>query len=349
MITFGKPILAIETATPVCSVALYLPDGTIHEERSEGQGVHSELTFVFIDRLLKEAGLTVAELGGVLVSRGPGSYTGLRVGSSAVKGLLFQTDIPLYAYNTLGGIATGVIIRNVEDVRSRAVSTGGEDRTTGHKDKIIGETDQTTGENDKTITGRNNIDRGKGKDSKKKEGMVSGIGTITIDAVIDARRNHLYHQAWCLDKTGLKPESDMKIRELEEVLQRWKSGRWMAGTGTERLLKLAVSQGIDTGGLPPSSGTEVISAALMLEFIAASEIGSISEYESGTGSGSDEGVESEAGAGSDTDAGSSAGSESTTGTGSVTGFRGVLEGENRPKLLREVDPGKFEPDYFSGV
>ncbi len=211
MISSDKPVLSIETATPVCSVALRLPDGSIHEERTEGRGVHSEMTFVFIDRLLRNAGLGVSGLGAVLISSGPGSYTGLRVGSSAVKGLLFQTDIPLYACNTLGGIAVGAL------------------RKSGYR------TWDTTSEQ-------------------------------SIHTVIDARRNHLYHQAWQIGESGAIPISKVSIRELDDVLAHWTTGEMVAGTGTGRLYQLAVSRGVDIAGYIPFPGPEIISAENFFAF-----------------------------------------------------------------------------------
>ncbi|MEX0779934.1 MAG: tRNA (adenosine(37)-N6)-threonylcarbamoyltransferase complex dimerization subunit type 1 TsaB [Balneolales bacterium] len=100
-------ILAIETATPVCSVALRLKDGEAQELRQIGTGIHSEMVFVFTDELMKDNHIELAELDGIILSAGPGSYTGLRVGSSAVKGMLFGSDAGLYAANTLAGIALG--------------------------------------------------------------------------------------------------------------------------------------------------------------------------------------------------------------------------------------------------
>lgn len=107
----AEPILSLETATPVCSAAIRLTGGEIREERATGMGVHSELTFVFIHRLLGQAGLEAEDLGSVVVSAGPGSFTGLRVASSAVKGLLFRTDVPLYAVDTLASLAMGAWLR----------------------------------------------------------------------------------------------------------------------------------------------------------------------------------------------------------------------------------------------
>ncbi len=98
-------ILAIETATPVCSVALRTSDGRIVSRRTTGTGRHAEQLMPFIQQLFDEAGITVKDLGAVVVSSGPGSFTGLRVASSSLRGLLFATGIPVIACNTLAGMA----------------------------------------------------------------------------------------------------------------------------------------------------------------------------------------------------------------------------------------------------
>ena len=116
-------ILAIETATPVCSVALGLDNGRVVEKRIEGRGVHSERTFTFIQELLERHNLTVDDLTVVLFSNGPGSYTGLRIGAAAIKGLLFRRDTPLYTLCTLTSYAVPfldrdtVVIHSVIDAR----------------------------------------------------------------------------------------------------------------------------------------------------------------------------------------------------------------------------------------
>lgn len=102
-------ILAIETSTPVCSVALQTANGRITEKRTEGQGVHSEKTFLFIKELLERAELTISDLDSVLFSNGPGSYTGLRIGAAAIKGLLFRKNTPLFTFPTLVSFAAGVL------------------------------------------------------------------------------------------------------------------------------------------------------------------------------------------------------------------------------------------------
>lgn len=101
-------ILAIETSTPVCSVALMASARGAWEKRIEGRGVHSERLFTFTDELLDRAGAGIADLEAILFSRGPGSYTGLRIGASAIKGFLYGREIPLYTFPTLLSFAAGL-------------------------------------------------------------------------------------------------------------------------------------------------------------------------------------------------------------------------------------------------
>ncbi len=98
-------ILALETATNICSVAFCDDENSVFEKRTARRGSHSEKLFLFIEELQKEHGFSVSDLDAVLVSEGPGSYTGLRISASAVKGLLFQTNVPLYGVNTLASFA----------------------------------------------------------------------------------------------------------------------------------------------------------------------------------------------------------------------------------------------------
>jgi tRNA threonylcarbamoyl adenosine modification protein YeaZ len=101
-------ILAIETATQVCSVAVKDRQGQIFEERTHEYGQHAERLFRYIETLRDEIGLEIRDLSACLISEGPGSYTGLRIGASGVKGLLYGTDIPLFAVNTLAAMGWGV-------------------------------------------------------------------------------------------------------------------------------------------------------------------------------------------------------------------------------------------------
>jgi len=96
-------ILTIETATKLCSVALGR-DGVvlaIREINSE-KLAHAEKVNVFIAEVMEEAGLSLKELDAVAVGIGPGSYTGLRIGLSAAKGLCYALDKPIIGLSTLG-------------------------------------------------------------------------------------------------------------------------------------------------------------------------------------------------------------------------------------------------------
>lgn len=98
-------ILAFETATNICSVAFQNAKGEIYEKRTERKGSHSELLFIFVRELMEEHAFQLSGLDAVLVSSGPGSYTGLRIAASAVKGMLFGLNVRIFAGNTLAGFA----------------------------------------------------------------------------------------------------------------------------------------------------------------------------------------------------------------------------------------------------
>jgi tRNA threonylcarbamoyladenosine biosynthesis protein TsaB len=93
-------ILALETSTKGCSVAL-LHKGIILAEEFEvsDQYVHSEKLHLFIERVLAAAKIKPKDLSAVAVGKGPGSYTGLRIGVSAAKGLCYALNIPLLSAN----------------------------------------------------------------------------------------------------------------------------------------------------------------------------------------------------------------------------------------------------------
>lgn len=106
-------ILNIETATKNCSVSLAINGKTILCKEIAEQGYsHAEKLHVFIAEILEEAGITFADLSAIAVSKGPGSYTGLRIGVSAAKGLCYALDIPLIAIDTLHTLAQQVKVEN---------------------------------------------------------------------------------------------------------------------------------------------------------------------------------------------------------------------------------------------
>lgn len=182
-------ILAIETSTPVCSVALGKGRRSVIEKRMEGRSVHSERTFEFIKELLDRHSLKVGDLDAVIFSNGPGSYTGLRIGASAIKGLLFQQDVPLYTLPTLLSFSIPFLAENPP----------------------------------------------------------------AIHAVIDARRQHLYHQKIKKSLDGGIEISDAKVLEIEKLQNQIKKGDVVVGTGWNRLE-------IENHGEMTWHGTEAISA-----------------------------------------------------------------------------------------
>lgn len=102
-------ILQIETATPVCSVALSQDGKTIALKEEAAQNIHASSLTLFIEEVMKQAGLAYADLDAIAVSKGPGSYTGLRIGVSTAKGLCFALDKPLIALSTLQMMANGFL------------------------------------------------------------------------------------------------------------------------------------------------------------------------------------------------------------------------------------------------
>ncbi|MFT5247046.1 MAG: tRNA threonylcarbamoyladenosine biosynthesis protein TsaB, partial [Gammaproteobacteria bacterium] len=94
-------ILHLETSAFNCSVSLS-DERKLLSTNSETSDkyIHSERLHVFIDSCMKEAGLQPNDLDAISLSRGPGSYTGLRIGTSAAKGLCYALNIPLIAMDT---------------------------------------------------------------------------------------------------------------------------------------------------------------------------------------------------------------------------------------------------------
>ncbi|QIL42477.1 tRNA (adenosine(37)-N6)-threonylcarbamoyltransferase complex dimerization subunit type 1 TsaB [Pedobacter sp. HDW13] len=107
-------ILQIETATAVCSVALSVNGKTVSVKEEIGQNLHASKLTLFIDEVLRTAGVNYSELDAIAVSKGPGSYTGLRIGVSTAKGLCYALDKPLIAIETLKMMAAGFQSENPE-------------------------------------------------------------------------------------------------------------------------------------------------------------------------------------------------------------------------------------------
>ena len=106
-------ILCLETSTTNCSVAIAV-DGEIIalQEDNNNKYSHAEKLHSFIDQVLAESRTLKSSLQAIAVSKGPGSYTGLRIGVSAAKGLCFAMDVPLIAVPTLEALAHQAVIEN---------------------------------------------------------------------------------------------------------------------------------------------------------------------------------------------------------------------------------------------
>lgn len=102
-------LLLIETSAKLCSAAISENGSILAARVSDSGRSHASLTAVFVRELLDETGLRMADIDGVAVSFGPGSYTGLRVGVSTAKGLCFGSDIPLIGVGTLDVLVAGAI------------------------------------------------------------------------------------------------------------------------------------------------------------------------------------------------------------------------------------------------
>lgn len=110
-------LILIETSTALCSAAICEKGGIIAYRESDAPKSHASLTAVFIDEMLKENGLQLADCDGVCVSMGPGSYTGLRVGVSTAKGLCFGGGLPLLAVGTLDTLVAQVVAQGAVQCR----------------------------------------------------------------------------------------------------------------------------------------------------------------------------------------------------------------------------------------
>lgn len=97
----GERLILIETSTVLTSAALVENGSIVAYRESTEPRSQASLTAVFVDEILRERGLAAADCDAVSLSMGPGSYTGLRVGSSTAKGLCFGASLPLIAVGTL--------------------------------------------------------------------------------------------------------------------------------------------------------------------------------------------------------------------------------------------------------
>jgi tRNA threonylcarbamoyladenosine biosynthesis protein TsaB len=97
-------LLALETSTPYCSVAVSAGERVFSRHFEAGQR-HAELALEVVDELLREAGIRVADLQGIAFGEGPGSFTGLRIACGLAQGLALARSLPVLGIGTLGALA----------------------------------------------------------------------------------------------------------------------------------------------------------------------------------------------------------------------------------------------------
>ena len=119
-------LLAIDTSGPVCGVAVMKDGAIVYEASAVNRMTHSVNLLPMIDAACQSAGLTVAELDRIAVFSGPGSFTGVRIGVSTVKGLAHANHTPCAAVDALEAMAAGVgefrgVICPIQDARAGQV------------------------------------------------------------------------------------------------------------------------------------------------------------------------------------------------------------------------------------
>jgi tRNA threonylcarbamoyladenosine biosynthesis protein TsaB len=104
-------ILNLETATTACSVSLAKDGKLLALKEQNGEYSHAENLTLFIEDVIRQSGLSLNDVEAIAVSKGPGSYTGLRIGVSTAKGLCYSLNKPLIAVNTLSSMSANIIHR----------------------------------------------------------------------------------------------------------------------------------------------------------------------------------------------------------------------------------------------
>lgn len=104
-----KPILAIETSGIVCGAAVYFDNSNFYSNYEVKKHSHAELLFEMIERSVSDAKIDLKDLEAIAVSNGPGSFTGLRIGMSAAKGISIGANLPIIPIPTFEALALQII------------------------------------------------------------------------------------------------------------------------------------------------------------------------------------------------------------------------------------------------
>jgi tRNA threonylcarbamoyladenosine biosynthesis protein TsaB len=108
-------LLAVETSTEACSAALFI-DGVVAERYELAPQKHTRLILPMIDSLMTDAGLKSQQLDALAFSRGPGSFTGVRIATGVIQGIALGADLPVVPVSTLAAIAQDFFDHNEDDV-----------------------------------------------------------------------------------------------------------------------------------------------------------------------------------------------------------------------------------------
>ncbi len=111
------PILAIETSGDLCGVALLKSENVYYEFNANEKNIHSEVLFKLIDIVLDKSNVKLNELNAIAVSNGPGSFTGLRIGVAAAKGLATGAKLPIIFVPTFDALALQIANSSAENSR----------------------------------------------------------------------------------------------------------------------------------------------------------------------------------------------------------------------------------------
>ncbi|MEY4717995.1 MAG: hypothetical protein RL563_613 [Pseudomonadota bacterium] len=106
-------LIAVETSTDACSAALFI-DGDIREKFAIAPREHTKLILPMIDELMAEAQLVPSQLDAVALSRGPGSFTGIRIATGVAHGIALGVDVPVALVSTLASMAQALFNRDEE-------------------------------------------------------------------------------------------------------------------------------------------------------------------------------------------------------------------------------------------
>jgi len=109
ILTTQYSILSVDTSTQVCSVAIHINGNLVANLETYKENSHSENLTLMIEQVCRFAGISLSDVSAFALAKGPGSYTGLRIGCSALKGLCFALDKPLIAISTLQVMAYGLL------------------------------------------------------------------------------------------------------------------------------------------------------------------------------------------------------------------------------------------------